>query len=407
MKNYSEYQFSFFRILFGIYLTVHFLDLIPYGGEIFSREGTLRDPSLNFFHGLFPNALLLFDTPSGVTWFLAGLVVLSLFYALGLKRKLVSFFLWYGLACLFNRNNLISNPSLPYLGWLLLASTIIPSGERLSFDGLLRKKKTAVWSMPPLIFTGAWILLALGYSISGIAKLQSPSWVNGTAMTHLLENPLARDYFLREWFLALPPLFLIIMTWTSLALEVLFAPLCLWKPTRILVWTGIMGMHLGIVLLVNFTDLTLGMFMIHLFTFDPRWLSPESRKGELPIVFFDGVCGFCDHAIQFFMSQDEEHVLRYSPLQGETIKKYIQGPMAMNSMIYWDEKGKHFESEAALLILSRIGGFWKAIAWILFLIPSFIRNAIYQWIAANRYRFFGKKDVCRVPTPEEKSRFLN
>ncbi len=407
MKTYSEYQFAFFRILFGLYLAIHFLQLIPHAGEIFSREGVFADPALNFFHGLFPNALLLVDTPLGVTLFLGVLAALSFFYALGLKRRIVALLLWYGWACLFNRNNLIANPSLPYVGWLLLASCVIPSGERLSVDAL--KKTGQIWQMPALVFNGAWILLALGYTVSGLVKLKSPSWVDGTAMMHLLENPLARDYFLREWFLAFPPFVLKLMAWISLALEILFAPLCLWRPTRALVWLGIMGMHLGIVTMVNFTDLTLGMFMVHLFTFDARWLPPKrGLGGDLPVVFFDGVCGLCNHTVDFFIREDKEGILKFSPLQGAARKRLLGEDTApITTIIYLDEKGRHQESEAIILMLGRLGGLWKVIAGLIWFLPVPLRNFAYRWISKNRYRLFGKKDVCRMPAPDERARFLN
>ena len=102
--------------------------------------------------------------------------------------------LWYGWAALFNRNPLISNPGIPYIGLLLLLTTLVPAREHWRLPG---SRAGSPFHVPRFVVVTAWILMAVGYSYSGIVKLASPSWVDGTAITHLLNNPLARDWFLR------------------------------------------------------------------------------------------------------------------------------------------------------------------------------------------------------------------
>ena len=198
-KEISPYQFAIFRICFGVYLLIHFVQLIPYGKELFSREGVLADPSLNLTYRLFPNVLEYFDAPGFVTVFLWVLVGLSLVFILGAGRRWSAILLWYGWACLFNRNNFINNPSLAYVGLLLLYSALVPKGEPLSLS-----KKNQDWVFPSGIFWSAWFLLAIGYSFSGYTKLFSPSWVDGTALHHLVMNPLARPGIFRDGLLGLP-----------------------------------------------------------------------------------------------------------------------------------------------------------------------------------------------------------
>src|SRR4029077_11744770 len=121
---------------------------------------------------------------------------------------------WFGWACLFNRNNLINNPSIPYIGLLLLLSIIVPRGE--AFDPNRASKS---WQFPALVYWTAWILMAAGYSFSGWAKLHSPSWIDGSALFHVLNNPLARCGFARDLLLALPSWSLRPLTWATLSAE--------------------------------------------------------------------------------------------------------------------------------------------------------------------------------------------
>jgi len=265
----SSRQFAVFRIVFGVYLATHFAHLLPYGAELFSNQGTLADARVSPLYGVFPNVLWLWDSPAAVTTLLVVLVMASVCFTAGVARHVAAVVLWYGWAALFNRNPLISNPGIPYIGLLLLLTTLVPAREHWR---LLRSRRDEPFLVPRYVILTAWILMAVGYSYSGVVKLAAPSWVNGTAITHLLNNPLARDWFLRDAFLQLPPMVLRFLTWGSLAGEVLFLPLALWRVTRPIAWAWMASMHVGIVMLVSFADLTLGMLMLHLFTFDRAWL---------------------------------------------------------------------------------------------------------------------------------------
>ena len=194
---------------------------------------------------------------------------------MGIIRRPAALALWYGWACLLNRNIFIGNPSIPYIGWLLLASVLIPNGEPLSFSS---KRSQAEWSMCAIIYWGAWGVMAFGYSLSGFHKWGSPSWQEGSALRHVLENPLARDWPFREMALSLPEFVLQVMTWGTLAFEAGFILLCLHPRTRMGAWFGMVFLHLGILATIDFADLTIGMLLLHLFTFDSRWIKTSPRK---------------------------------------------------------------------------------------------------------------------------------
>ena len=91
----SPYQFALFRIALGLYLALHFAHLVPYGAELFSREGIFPDPGLNFTFGILPNPLEHWDSPALVIGMLVVLTVLSLLFAAGIARRPVAIVLWY------------------------------------------------------------------------------------------------------------------------------------------------------------------------------------------------------------------------------------------------------------------------------------------------------------------------
>ncbi len=262
--NSDPSQFRVFRILFGTYLIIHFAMLVPYANELFGATGILADPSLNPAHGLYPNPLNPPLPPAWVTASVVFLTIASLGFTLDIARPALAILLWFGWTALFHRNNLIANPSIPYVGLLLVLCAIVPIGKS--------------WTMPPWIPRCAWILLAVGYTFSGITKLGSPSWIDGTAIARLLDNPLARPGIFRDALLAMPDLVPQLLTWGTLGLEILFAPLALCRRLRPWTWLAMVGMHLGIIAVVDFADLSLGMLMIHAFTFDRQWLRMACRR---------------------------------------------------------------------------------------------------------------------------------
>jgi len=128
-----------------------------------------------------------------------------------------------------------------------------------------------------------------------------------------------------------------------------------------------------------------------------------------PVIFFDDVCVMCNGFVNLLLRVDRRQQFLFAPLGGETARKLLP-PLPADptrwSMVYVDESGIHDESDASLQVYRRLGGPW----WLLSLarfIPRSIRNPIYRVIARNRYRWFGKRETCRIPSAEEKARFLD
>jgi predicted DCC family thiol-disulfide oxidoreductase YuxK len=126
-----------------------------------------------------------------------------------------------------------------------------------------------------------------------------------------------------------------------------------------------------------------------------------------PIVFFDGVCGLCNRSVDLLLRWDAKGVLRFAPLQGATAQAMLPAEQVrdLDSLVLKDAKGIHRRSEAALLSLEHLGGGWRGIR-LLRALPSGLRDAIYGLVARHRYRWFGKRTSCRLPTATERERFL-
>jgi len=268
--GWTRERYALFRILLGVYLVVHLAALVPFAAELFSRDGVVPSIALNPLGGLFPNVLGVADSPAAARAVLVVGVGLATCFALGVADRLAAVALWYVWACLLGRNPLIANPSIPYVGWLLLAHALVapPRGEG-----------GAGWTLPRAVHEAAWAVLALGYTYSAATKLCSPSWLDGSAVARVVAGPLGRPGVLRDLFLALPTWLLAAASYGSLCAELLFAPLALVRRLRPALWVALLGMHVGLIALIDFADLSLGMIMFHAFTFDPAWIDRVVRGG--------------------------------------------------------------------------------------------------------------------------------
>jgi hypothetical protein len=252
----------YFRQVFGLYLLVHFVHLFFYADELFGTSMPY-DKKLNPAYHIFPNAIDIV----GAEWFVMILIVFTLMFTTNTFPAFSSIILCYGWSTLLNTNVLIYNPGIPYNGWLLLIMSIDPEC----------KNKYLYWF--------SWFLTNIGYTISGIHKLQCYSWIDGSALWYILNSPLARNNCWRNILLQLPQSVLKTLTWGSLCLEIFTLPLGTFKYTRLVFWLLYMVFHVGILLVINFADLTIGMLMIHLYLFDMRWCIYMGTKTKNEIFY--------------------------------------------------------------------------------------------------------------------------
>mgnify|MGYP003641234896 CR=1 FL=1 len=402
---WSWRQYAVYRVMFGAYLFVHFVHLLPWGAELFSRAGMLPDASASPLIGVFPNLLAYVDSPAIVVALLTSGVAGAVALMLGRFDRLAAVWMWFLLACLFGRNPLIANPSLPVVGWLLLFHALLPR-PREHWEPAAAGTSGR---LPQSYFVMAWFLLAVAYSYSGWTKLFSEAWVQGETVRWVLLNPLARDHWLRELLLATPPILLQAVTIGVLVLELLFAPLALIRRARPWIWAGMLFVQFGFLFLLNFADLTFPMLLLPLLTFDPRWLPSRARAAGTTI-YYDGECGLCHTWVRFVLAEDVKARFRYAAMQSPAAKKAIPdiaGGDDYSTFVVLTADGARLQKFAGVrhLLLS-LGGLWRVIGLAARLIPVALGDMAYDLVARNRRRLFARPDkLCPLLPPDLSSRF--
>lgn len=127
------------------------------------------------------------------------------------------------------------------------------------------------------------------------------------------------------------------------------------------------------------------------------------------IILFDGVCNLCNASVSFVIERDKKNVFQFASLQSsfgqEVLKKHQLSSSDFDSMILLQNGTIHQRSDAALRIAKELSGAWKLLYGFI-IVPRFIRNAVYNFVARNRYKWFGKQETCMIPTPELKAKFI-
>jgi len=127
------------------------------------------------------------------------------------------------------------------------------------------------------------------------------------------------------------------------------------------------------------------------------------------LILFDGVCNLCNSFVQFVIKNDKQKLFKFSSLQSENSKSILLNlgvEQNLKTVILIDDGVAYFKSDAALKIMKQLQFPFKILC-IFIIVPRFIRNWVYDFIAKYRYKFFGKKDTCMVPTQELKERFID
>ncbi|MBL0308604.1 MAG: DUF393 domain-containing protein [Bacteroidetes bacterium] len=130
---------------------------------------------------------------------------------------------------------------------------------------------------------------------------------------------------------------------------------------------------------------------------------------EVKVVLFDGVCNLCNGYVNWVIDHDKSRQVKFASLQSgygqAVIERFNIHDQYLNTIIYLDGDKIYFRSEAVLRTLKQMGGIYS-LAFGFMIIPAFLRNWVYNTVAKYRYRWFGEREVCRIPTPELKDRFV-
>jgi predicted DCC family thiol-disulfide oxidoreductase YuxK len=127
------------------------------------------------------------------------------------------------------------------------------------------------------------------------------------------------------------------------------------------------------------------------------------------VILFDGVCNLCNASVQFIIKHDKKQLFRFAALQSafgqNVVNKFNLADKNIDSVILLENNSVLLKSDAALRIAKQLGGIYSML-YVFIVLPKFFRNRIYDFIARNRYRWFGKQESCMIPTPELKKLFI-
>lgn len=130
---------------------------------------------------------------------------------------------------------------------------------------------------------------------------------------------------------------------------------------------------------------------------------------ERKIILFDGVCNLCNSSVNFIIDRDKSNQFKFASLQSEAGKSFLRSfnieNVKLETLFFLYGNKCYDQSTAVLKVVKYFPGLWK-LFYIFIIIPKPLRDFFYKIIAKNRYKWFGKKDSCRVPTPELKEKFL-
>ncbi len=135
----------------------------------------------------------------------------------------------------------------------------------------------------------------------------------------------------------------------------------------------------------------------------------QAPEEDPPVVLFDGVCNFCDGAVQFLIRHDRHGRLRFAAYQSDAgnqlARRYGIDPEKLETFAFICRGRAFVRSDAGIAVAAALGGVWR-LAVMLKLVPRFLRDAVYGFIARHRYRWFGRKESCMVPDAGVRGRFL-
>ena len=134
-------------------------------------------------------------------------------------------------------------------------------------------------------------------------------------------------------------------------------------------------------------------------------LAEESK----PVLFFDGVCGLCNRFVDFVLKYDGDGRVLFAPLQGTTAAASLPEDVVrgLDTVVFLEGGRPNLRSSAIVRIFWQLGGAWSVLGTLLWIVPKPVRDLGYKVVASSRYRLFSQKETCRLPTPEERARFLD
>lgn len=361
-----------FRFITGLGLASYFLG--SWSGSSYEAFWSPYFPMIEWQSLVerFPNVLDLFGSPQIL---LALMSLVSLGVALGFFRKFLSSLLIYGLGCLHHAQYLSITPNSLAVMFLLLILMVVPEKESHQLK--------LGWRFPRPVFQVSSVIVVFFYVLL-VAPFQLPNRLM------LGDQSLAVHHLSLEW-------------------QVLFSLFILSIPLKNVRWVfWLASLLLSVVVLFGQAGWMNAWYLIPflLLSIDPRWFTPSSKT----LVFYDGHCGLCHGFVQFLLEIDWQQNIHFSALQSpyaqDALKGHPQYLADLSSVVVLSDDQLADKSKAVALVFKQCGGIWAMLGLIIQVLPLKLADWGYELIAQRRYQWFGRKEVCSLPSPEQRSRFI-
>lgn len=377
------------------FVLLQMLAFLPSGMECIFNHDTVGVPKVTPMLGVIPNLFWLSESSAMVYGVLSLGILLSLALGVGWKRRFSALGLFVVWISVHSHHHLMFHSPILWIGALLLLVAALPTGEPYAMD-----RPVAGWHFPAWAYWGILFGLMGLYSLSGLMLLLSPTWADVTLLSMMLKQ-------LASVLSLVPEPVQRAVDWFVVGVVVSALPLTLLTTTRRWIWFGLLIINFSILFAIDLSLMSLSVFVVHAFCFHQAWLPPAPAQQAKPVIFFDGVCSLCNHAVDFLMAEDHHERYLFASIQGETAKSIQNAELQAGKTMALQDGGHLFiKSEAVLRAAAGLGGHWRIMSWFRF-VPLTIRDRIYMLVSDNRYAVFGKRDTCRMPTEAERRRFLN
>lgn len=279
--------------------------------------------------------------------------------------------------------------------WLLLAHALEPPAPYGSLAAAGRPDPAGTFRMNGTLYGATWVLVAAWYAFSGWSMLVDPGWLAGGFAPGPAGAPPG----------GIPP-------WIARAIfaaHVLFAPAALFRRVRPWLWLGFTALHALALVGLGHVGSSARMLLVHALLFDPAWV--RGRGGDsVETLFYDGACGLCHRLVRFVLAEDRAARFRFAPLCGATFDRRIPPSRREglpDSLVVERADGALLtRSEAVLHVAGRLGGVWRILGALAWIVPRGLRDAAYDRVGAMRRRLFAAPHgPCPIVSPELRGRF--
>lgn len=253
---YNAHAFLVWRMALGLYFVFYALRMLPYIKEIYSSEGIVPSIALNWTHGIFPNMLSIYGGHEAVLYMHIGLIVAGCMLAFGYMPRVAAIGIWYIQTALYNRNVLTDDPSMAFVGLLLLMLALIPSQPKFG-------KRLEQIQIPYFVFYVPLFVFCLTFTVSGIDKLMSPSWFAGVAFGDMLTLAISRGGALGAMILSSSAL-VTICTYIALGTQMFALGFFVLGLYRVALYTN-MASFLLVFVLFDLDQVVIGMLLFFAF----------------------------------------------------------------------------------------------------------------------------------------------